>query len=173
MMKSDHAEARVSQLVSYQRQALGLRRRAALLRVQAEAAKEHSAAAVRDTQLRRQGLAPRREAREFQAERARGTSELALYVAALRREQEMLREETALQDAWFREQALDMLNQGWSRSELAEIGFGEELLTELGLLDHPALRAPGGDPARPAAARIQPHGATGGLRRSTAPASSG
>lgn len=171
-MKTDHVDQRISQLVSYQRQALDVRRRAAQLRVQAEAAKEHAVATVRDTELRKQGLAPRREAREFQAEQARGTSELASYVAALRREQEMLREETALQDTWFRDQALDMLNQGWGRAELAEIGFGEEFLGGLGLLDHPALRAPGGSPARPAPAEIQPHGAEGAFRLSAPPVSS-
>lgn len=166
-MKLDHVDERVSQLVGCQRQALDLRRRAAQLRVKAEAAKEHAVTAIRDAVLRRQGLTPRHEAREFEAEQARGTSELASYVAALRREQEMLREETALQDAWFRDQALDMLNQGWSRAELAEIGFGEEFLGGLGLLDHPALRAPGGSPARPAAIRSE--GVQEGLRLSAAP----
>lgn len=168
-MKADPVDERVSQLVSYQRRALDLRRRAAQLRVQAEAAKGHAVTAIRDAELRKQGLAPRREAREFQAEQARGTSELASYLATLRREQERLREETALQDVWFREQALDMLNQGWSRAELAEIGFGEEFLAELGLLDHPALRAPGGGPAPPSAARIQSEGVQEGLRLSSAP----
>jgi hypothetical protein len=167
MMKTDRVDERVSQLVSYQRQALDLRKRAAQLRAQAETAKEHAVTAIREAELRRQGLTPRREAREFEAEQARGTSELASYVAALRREQEMLREETALQDAWFRSQALDMLDQGWSRAELAEIGFAEAFLGELGLLDHPALGVPGGSPARPMP-EILPHGAEGGLRLSTA-----
>lgn len=172
MMKTDHVDERISQLVSYQRQTLELRRRAAQLRAQAELAKGHAVTAIRDAQMRRQGLTPRHEALEFEAEQARGTSELASYVAALRREQEMLREETALQDAWFRDQALDMLNQGWSRAELAEIGFGEEFLAELELLDHPGLGAPGGSPARPLPAGIRPHGAEGGLRLSVPPVSS-
>lgn len=150
-MAGNRPEEPVSQLVSYQRQALDLRRRAAELRVQAEAAKEHAAAAIRDAELGRQGLTPRREARAFRAEQERGTRELASYVAALRREQEMLREETVLQDAWFRAQVLDMLDQGWTRDELAEIGFGAEFLEELGLLDHPGVRAAGERPARPAA----------------------
>jgi hypothetical protein len=87
-------------------------------------------------------------------------------VAALRREQEMLREEAALQDAWFRDQVLDMLGQGWTRAELAETGFGEEFLEELGLLDHPALRAPGGSPARPLPAGMGAEAAGDGLPRS-------
>lgn len=161
-MKSDHVNERVSQLVSFRRRSLAVRRRAAQLRVQAEAAREHAVAAVRDAELLRCGLAPRREAREFQAERARGTSELASYVAALR-------EATALQDAWFRDQALDMLNHGWGRAELAEIGFGEEFLAELGLLDHPALRAPRGSPVAPAAAAIPSEGVRERLRLSIIP----
>jgi hypothetical protein len=48
-----------------------------------------------------------------------------------------------LQD-WMCGEVVDMIASGWGRQELADVGIGPELLRELRLDDHPALR-PGGD----------------------------
>ena len=122
------------------RQALELRERAAQLRAEAEQAQAHAAMAVETVRLRRLGQPQAGEYLAFQAEQDRGTRELAAYITALRTEQDELRQEVALQDAWFGEQVLGMLEQGWSRAELAEIGFGDEFLARLGLQDHPGLK---------------------------------
>ena len=49
--------------------------------------------------------------------------------------------EVAEQTAWVRGQVAAMLDAGWSREELAEIGIGDEVLAQVGLLDDPRLRA--------------------------------
>lgn len=126
-----------AQLVIHQRHAAELRQRAAVLRKAAERAREHAFQAIASTEIRRGANARSQEQVEFEREQERGTQELAAYITALRREQETLRAEAALQQEWFREQALSMLEQGWSRQELAEIGFGDEFLADLGLLDAP------------------------------------
>jgi hypothetical protein len=128
-----------AEIESYKQHTANLRRRAARLREEAELAKEHAVAAIRSVQMRRMGQAHWREEAELRAEEARGMRELSAYIDGLRREQEMLRDETALQDRWFREQVLEMLEQGWTRAELREAGFGDAFLADLGLLDHPAL----------------------------------
>lgn len=129
-----------SKLVRHQQQAMEVRRRAAQLRAEAERARAHAVTAIEVTRLRRQGQPRPLEYVEFQAEQDRGTRELAAYIKALRNEQDELRQEVALQDAWFGEQVLGMLEQGWSRADLAEIGFGDEFLARLGLQDHPGLK---------------------------------
>lgn len=129
-----------TQLMLHQLHAVELRQRAALLREQAERAREHALRAIASTEQRRRTAASTREQAEFAAEQERGTQELAAYITGLRREQEMLRAEAALQQEWFRDQVLGMLDQGWGREELAEIGFGEEFLADLGLLDAPGLQ---------------------------------
>jgi hypothetical protein len=132
----------LAQLVVHQLHAVELRQRAALLRVQAERAREHAFQALAATELRRRTTGRTREQAEFAREQERATQELAAYITGLRREQEVLRDEAALQQDWFREQVRAMLDQGWSRAELAEIGFGDAFLADLGLQDaaglHPA-----------------------------------
>jgi hypothetical protein len=128
-----------AQLMMHQLHAEALRTRAARLREQAEQAREHAFQAIASTEHLRRTCGRTREQVEFESEQERGTQELAAYITGLRREQEILRAEAALQQEWFREQALSALEQGWSRSELAEIGFCDEFLADLGLLDHPAL----------------------------------
>ncbi|HST63078.1 MAG TPA: hypothetical protein VLK84_30495 [Longimicrobium sp.] len=132
-------EQPLTQLVMHQLHAVELRQRAAVLREQAERAKEHAFQAIASTELRRRTTGRTHEAAEFAVEQERGTQELAAYITALRREQEMLRAEAALQQDWFREQVLEMLDQGWSREALAEIGFGDAFLADLGLQDAPGL----------------------------------
>ncbi|HYW12984.1 MAG TPA: hypothetical protein VE871_13580 [Longimicrobium sp.] len=127
----------LSQLVVHQLHAVELRQRAAMLREHAEQARERALRALASTELRRRILRRTRETTEFAVEQERGTQELAAYITGLRREQELLRAEAALQQEWFREQALAMLNQGWGREELAEIGFGDAFLADLGLQDAP------------------------------------
>ncbi len=132
-------ESPQAQLAMHQLHAVELRQRAALLREQAERAREHAFQAIASTELRRRTSGRTREQTEFAVEQERGTQELAAYITGLRREQEMLRAEAALQQEWFREQVLGMLEQGWSREELAEIGFGDAFLADLGLQDAPGL----------------------------------
>jgi hypothetical protein len=128
------------QLLMHQLHTEELRRRAARLRDQAELARQHAFQAIASVELRRRTRGRTREQAEFETEQARCTEELEAYITGLRHEQELLRAEAALQQEWFREQAVSALEQGWSRTELAEIGFGDEFLADLGLLDHPALR---------------------------------
>lgn len=136
-MSSHSAEPPETELMHHQLHAVELRRRAALLREQAERARDHALQAVASTERRRGRASGTREQVEFEAEQARSTRELAAYITGLRREQEVLRAEAVLQQDWFREQAMAMLDQGWSREELADIGFGEAFLAELGLPDVP------------------------------------
>jgi hypothetical protein len=56
-------------------------------------------------------------------------------------EREEAEREIAEQTAWVRGQVEAMLGSGWSREELAEIGIGDEVLAQVGLLDDPRLRA--------------------------------
>ena len=140
-MTNRSVEPPQAQLKVHQLRAAELRERAAQLREQAEQAREHAFAALRLTEMRRRNGTRTREQAELQAEQARGTEELAAYITGLRREQEMLRDQTALQQAWFREQVLGMLDEGWSREELAETGFSDEFLADLGLLDAAAPRS--------------------------------
>ncbi len=133
-------EAPETQLMMHQLHAVELRQRAAMLREAAERAKEHAFRAIASTELRRRTTGRTREQAEFNAEQERGAQELAAYITGLRREQEMLRAEAALQQEWFREQVLGMLAEGWSREALAEIGFGDEFLADLGLQDAPGLQ---------------------------------
>lgn len=130
-----------TELAWHQLQALELRRRAARLRDQAEQAKQHALEAVGNSRRRRLNGSRTREETEFAIEQERATRELAEYITGLRREQEMLRAEAALQQEWFREQVLAMLAEGWTAAELAGIGFGPGFLADLDLLGHPALRS--------------------------------
>lgn len=139
-MTTQNVEQPRTELVWHQLHAAELRTRAAQLREQAEQARDHAFRAMKATEVRRLKRARTREQEEFAYEQGRGTEELAAYIMGLRREQEMLRAEAALQQDWFREQVLAMLNQGWKREALAEIGFGDAFLADLGLLDHPSLQ---------------------------------
>lgn len=139
-MTTHRLEQPETELEWHQLHAAELRRRAVQLRDQAEHAKEHAFRVLESMHARRQRRTRTREQVEFAAEQERSTQELGAYITALRHEQEMLRAESALQQDWFRNQVVSMLDQGWTREELAEIGFGAEFLADLGLLDHPALR---------------------------------
>lgn len=134
------AEQVEAALLSHQLHAQELRTRAARLRGLAEAACDRAVQAT-EAVSRRRGR-PLHDQSAIDQERARSTRELEAYVTGLRREQETLRAEADLQQAWFREQVLAMVNQGWSREELAEIGFRPEFLADLGLADHPGLPLP-------------------------------
>ncbi|HLM67521.1 MAG TPA: hypothetical protein VK358_08350 [Longimicrobium sp.] len=140
MMTTQNVEQPRTELAWHQLHAVELRRRAAQLRDQAEQARDHAFRAIKTTEVRRLKRSRTREQEEFAHEQERGTEELAAYITGLRREQEMLQAEAALQQDWFREQVLAMLDQGWKREDLAEIGFGGEFLADLGLLDHPSLQ---------------------------------
>jgi hypothetical protein len=139
-MASSNVAQPEAELAWHQLHAAELRVRAAHLREQAELAKQHAFAAIEATERRRlRGRLLTREQTEFAEEQERSTRELAAYIVGLRREQEMLREEETLQQRWFRDQVLSMLEQGWNGEALAEIGLGPAFLADLGLLDHPAL----------------------------------
>lgn len=134
-------ESPEAQLLMHQLHAAELRQRAAVLREQAERAKQHAFQVIASAELRRRNAGRTREQAEFAAEQERGTEELAAYITGLRREQEMLRAEAALQQDWFRKQVLSMLDQGWSREALAETGFSDAFLADLGLQDAAGLHS--------------------------------
>ena len=129
-----------TELAWHQLHAAEVRTRAAHLRGQAEQAKEHAFRILESMHRRRLRRMQTSEQVEFAAEQERSTRELGAYITRLRREQEMLRAEEALQQEWFREQVLSMLDQGWTREELAQIGVGAGFLADLGLQGHPALQ---------------------------------
>ena len=141
-MSTHPVEHPQTELALHQLHAVELRRRAAVLRNQAERARERAFQAIALTERLRSRAGSIVEDAEFAAERERGAQELAAYITGLRREQEMLRAEAALQQAWFREQVKAMLDQGWGRTELADIGFGDAFLAELGMQDAPGPRLP-------------------------------
>ncbi|MET0398216.1 MAG: hypothetical protein ABW277_15550 [Longimicrobiaceae bacterium] len=64
--------------------------------------------------------------------------------------------EVAEQTAWVRAQVESMLDAGWARGELAEIGIADEVLALVGMLDDPRLR--GGPDARAGARGNSPPG---------------
>jgi hypothetical protein len=48
----------------------------------------------------------------------------------------------AAEEAWLTGEVVAMISEGWSREQLADVGFGAELLRDLGLDAHPALDRP-------------------------------
>jgi hypothetical protein len=141
IMPTEPEDQYLEQLMMHQLHAHELRIRAAQLCEQAEEARKQAFRAIATTTERRRLAEERsRERAEFEGERKGGTQALAAYILGLRHEQEVLRAEDALQQDWFREQVLGMLEQGWNRRELAEVGFSDQFLAELGLTNHPALQ---------------------------------
>jgi len=76
--------------------------------------------------------------------------EMEVTAGELAAEQEEAEREVAAQTAWVRGQVESMLDAGWARGELAEIGIADELLAHVGMADDPRLRGePGGAGTRP------------------------
>ncbi len=61
--------------------------------------------------------------------------------------------EAAEQTAWVRGQVESMLDAGWARAELADIGIADEVLAQVGMLDDPRLH---GEPDAGAIGRGRP-----------------
>lgn len=101
-----------------------LRRRSQDLRLRSIALLERRAASVHRLQIRRETLQS-----EFQLRRAQLRSGRA----------ELAHADSDPQD-WIVGEVPRMITGGWGRRELAELGIGPELLRDLRLDDHPALR---------------------------------
>lgn len=94
---------------------------------------------------RRAGTASFRDQMAVWQETHRTLREMEETARELAAEHEEAEREVAEQTAWVRGQVESMLDSGWARDELADIGITGEVLAQLGLLDDPRLR---GEPGR-------------------------
>ncbi len=117
------------------------RRRADELRRAAEEAGSRTEALRTALAVRRAGTLSFRDQMAVWQETHRTLREMEETARELVAEREEAEREIAEQTAWVRGQVEAMLGSGWSREELAEIGIGDEVLAQVGLLDDPRLRA--------------------------------
>jgi hypothetical protein len=88
---------------------------------------------------RRGGRLSFRHQMEVWQETDRTLREMEETAGELAAEREDAEREEAEQRAWVRGQVESMVESGWTREELAEIGIGDEVLGQVGMLDDPRL----------------------------------
>jgi hypothetical protein len=91
--------------------------------------------------VRRAGRLSFRDQMAVWQETHRTLREMEETARELAAEHEEAEREVEEQKAWVRGQVESMLDSGWTREELADIGIGDEVLAQVGLLDDPRLRA--------------------------------
>ncbi|MEW5929531.1 MAG: hypothetical protein AB1941_18910 [Gemmatimonadota bacterium] len=130
-------------------------RRAEALKRAADEARERAAALRRAMAARRSSLSFRDQMAIWE-ETHRTLLEMEEAAAALAEERVEAEREVAEQTAWVRAQVEGMLESGWTREELRDIGIADEVLAQIGLLDDPRLREPGAGSREPGAGSREP-----------------
>jgi hypothetical protein len=117
------------------------RRRAEELRRAAEEAGSRTGALRAALAVRRAGTLSFRDQMAVWHETHRTLREMEETALELAAEHEEAEREVEEQKAWVRGQVESMVESGWTREELADIGIGDEVLAQAGMLDDPRLRA--------------------------------
>lgn len=116
------------------------RRRSEELRHAADEARDRAGALGTAVAARRGGKVSFRDQMAVWQEVHRTLREMEETARELDEQREVAEREVAEQTAWVRREVESMLDSGWSRGELAEIGIGDEVLAQVGMLDDPRLR---------------------------------
>jgi len=127
------------------------RRRAVDLRWAAEEAGGRTAALRAAVAVRRGAGLSFRDHMAVWEETCRTLREMETTARELAAHDDEAEREAAEQTAWVRGQVESMLDAGWTRDELADIGIADELLAQVGMLHDPRLCGNAGTrPGRPA-----------------------
>ena len=129
------------------------RRRSEELKLAADEARSRARALRAALAVRRGGRLSFRDQMAVWEETHRTLREMEATARELVAQREEAEREVAEQSAWVRGQVECMLDAGWTRAELADIGIADEVLAQVGMLDDPRLR---GEPVARARGRARP-----------------
>lgn len=115
------------------------RRRSEKLRLAATEAGSHASALRAALAVRRGGGLSFRDQMAVWQETHLTLHEMEASARELAAERAEAEREVAEQTAWVRGQVESMLDAGWGRGELRDIGIGDEVLAQLGLRNDPRL----------------------------------